>query len=68
MYGSPHADVVRGSGLLVLLLPRPGVLEPDLGDALRESRLLSDALQVLSVRITVDTEVSVKDSKLFFGE
>ena len=46
--------------LLMLLLARAGVLEPDLRDPLAESGDLSDPFQVLTVRITVQLEVGLK--------
>lgn len=52
----------------MLLLAGSGVLEPDLRHPLRQTSLLSDALEVLSVWIAVDAEVGMKDPQLFFRE
>lgn len=54
--------------VLVLLLPRPAVLEPDLRHPLAEAGDLGDPLQVLAVRVGVQLEVRLEDLQLFLGE
>lgn len=52
----------------VLLLARARVLEPDLGDALREARQRRDPLQVLAVRVRVKLEVRLQHRQLLLRE
>lgn len=64
------AHWVHFLGLVVeiLFLPGPGVLEPDLSDPFAQARDLSDALEVLSVRVRVQVEVGLQHLELLLGE
>lgn len=59
---------LRFSSVLMLLLPRPGVLEPDLRDPLAEARDLRDSLQVLPVGVRVQLEVGLQHLQLLLRE
>ena len=52
----------------VLLLPRPGILKPNLRDPLAEAGHLGYPLKILSVGIAVHLEVSLQDCKLLLGK
>lgn len=52
----------------MLLLARSRVLEPHLGDPLAQSRHGGNPLQVLTVGIAIDVEVSLQNLQLFLGE
>lgn len=52
----------------MLLLPRPGILEPNLRDPLAETGYLSYPLEILPVGIAVHLEVGLQDCKLLLGE
>jgi len=52
----------------VLLLPRPGVLEPDLRDPLAEAGHLRYPLEVLAVGIAVLQKVGLQHRELLLGE
>lgn len=54
--------------VLVLLLTRTAVLEPDLRDTLAEARDLRDSLQVLPVRVGVQLEVRLQHLQLLLRE
>lgn len=56
------------ASVLVLLLPCPRVLEPDLGDPLAKARDLSDSLEVLAVRVRVQLEVRLQNLELLLRE
>lgn len=56
------------ASMLVLLLSRTAVLEPDLRDALAEAGDLCDPLQVLSVWVGVQLEVRLQDLELLLRE
>ena len=43
--------------LLLFLLPRSGILEPDLGDTFAEPRDLCDSLEVLPIGVTIKLKV-----------
>lgn len=58
----------RGATLLVLLLARARVLEPDLRNALAEARDLRDSFQVLAVRVAVELEVRLQHLQLLLRE
>uniref|UniRef100_A0A1I8F7E8 DZF domain-containing protein n=1 Tax=Macrostomum lignano TaxID=282301 RepID=A0A1I8F7E8_9PLAT len=55
-------------GALRLLLARPGVLEPHLGDALVQLGPLRDLLQVGAVGVVVEVEVRLQDVQLLRRE
>ena len=59
-------SIVRS--LLVFLLPRARVLEPDLRDPLAEAGDLGYPLEVLAIGIAVQLEISLKYLELFFCE
>lgn len=56
------------TGVNVLLLTGTRVLKPHLCDPFAQSRHRCNALQVLSIRVTVDLEVGLQHLQLLFGE
>lgn len=52
----------------VLLLARPRVLKPDLGDPLAQPGYLGDPLEVLAVGVRVQLEVGLQHLQLLLGE
>lgn len=56
------------TGVDVLLLSRPRVLKPHLGDPLAQPRHRRDALQILAVGVAVDLEVGLQHLQLLLGE
>lgn len=52
----------------VLLLPRPGVLKPDLRDPLAETGHLSYSLEILTVGVAVQLEVGLENRELLLGK
>lgn len=52
----------------VLLLPRSGVLKPDLRDPLAETGHLSYSFEILTVGIAVQLKVSLEDRELLLGK
>lgn len=56
------------TGMNMLLLTCPRILKPHLRDPLAQTRHRCDALQVLSIRIAVYLEISLKHLQLFLGE
>jgi len=56
------------AGVQVLLLPRSGVLKPDLRDPFAETSDLRYSLQILAVGIGVKLEVGLQHLQLLLGE
>lgn len=52
----------------MLLLPRTGVLKPDLRDPLAETGHLGYSLEILAVGVAVQLEVGLEDRQLLLGE
>ena len=52
----------------ILLVPGPGILEPDLHHPLAEAGYFGNPLQVLPIRVTVEMEVCLKDVDLLVSE